>query len=264
MLRQVLLFICNLFFKECSYFQLIIELRKEGGVMLEEILSMFLLDGEMTFVLLALLVISTVFSLFLLYRIPHKIYAGIAAAVVMLTAADGMLCAMADDWDIGFVSMYAGMLLVPMTVSFGLAFFIYKFIRFSVKGKIVSAVLVLAFVAGAYFFWPEPLEEKIGVATPDGVFCYYDGETFTEKRVADNKQLKLVLSQINCTPCIFTPSFSEDCIVIRLNQDYVLLTERYKASYIFEYSGDIESFEPGNACFRVYRNKPLYISIKTS
>lgn len=232
--------------------------------MFEELLNMFLLDGEMTLVFAALMLIFTVFSLFLLYRISHKIYAGIVIAAVFITAADAAVFAAAGDWDIAFVSMYAGMLLAPFAVSLCLAFLIYKVIRFSLKVKILCAVLAAAVIASACAFWPAPLEEKTGGTDINGIFYYYDGKNFEEKQAADNTQLELVLSQINCTPCFFTPDFSEDCIVMRLNDDYVLLAERYDNSYIFEYGGAIEDFEPKNARFRVYGNKPLYISIKTS
>lgn len=232
--------------------------------MFEEIINTFLLDSDMTAIMSGLLIIFTLFNVFLIYRISNKKYAVIAVTVFVLISACFILFTISADFGIGMITMWASFVLVPLFVSQGLAFAIFKLIKAGKAAKIFTVAAAAALVALSWVFWPESLEEKIGnPVTPDAVY-YYDSGTFTEKRVLDKTYLKNVVSQINCMPCVFTPEFSEDCIVMKLNDNYVLLAVRNEASYIFEHCGDIENFEPAKACYKVYRNKPLYISIKTS
>lgn len=232
--------------------------------MFEEIINTFLLDSDMTAIMSGLLLIFTAFNVFLLHRISGKKYAVVAGCVSALILACFVLFTISADFGIGIVVMWAAFVLLPLLISMGLAFVIFKTVKAGKTAKILIVAAATALIALACVFWPESIEEKIGnPVIPDTVY-YYDSGTFAEKRVLDKTYLKNVVSQINCMPCVFTPEFSEDCIVMKLNDNYVLLAVRNEASYIFEHCGDIENFEPAKACYKVYRNKPLYISIKTS
>lgn len=234
--------------------------------MIDEIFDLFLLDGEMRAIMSCLLAVFTAFNIFLLYKISLKIYAILAGLTLGGILLCAFLCTVPFGWDsgIGFLAVWAAEALIPLFVSQGIAFIIFRIIKSGRTVRITSLTAAIILIAAACVFWPKPLELKIGNTAASDVFYYYDGETYTEKKILDKTHLKNVVSQINCMPCIFTPKFGDECIVIKLNENYVLLAERNESSYIFEYSGDIEKFEPENACYKVYRNKPLYISLKTS
>jgi len=235
-----------------------------GALMIDEIFNTFLLDGEMTAIMSGLLVIFTAFNVFLLHRIGGKRFAvcvGIVLALILICFA---VFAISADFGIGIITMWASFVLLPLLVSQAFAFSVLKIFKAGKEAKIIGAAAAVALIACACIFWPKPIEEKIGEPIIPDSFYYYDDGIFTERTVSDKSHLATVVSQINCMPCFFTPDFSEDCIVMKLNENYVLLALRNESSYIFEHSGKTEDFVPQKACLKVYRNDPLYINIKTS
>lgn len=129
---------------------------------------------------------------------------------------------------------------------------------------VVTGLIVLFFVSGA-IFWPRHLSAKIQI-TPDDRLLYFESREQSEwTQVRDKEGLVTLLSRIKVTPCLSSPSLDDKRgVMLRLNDNYVLVARHSDTSYIYEYVGDLEDFDGRNLKWKVFEFPALYSELLTS
>lgn len=125
--------------------------------------------------------------------------------------------------------------------------------------KMVVAAVFAGFVLLAAIFWPKSLYKTIDMK-PDLVMVEDD-----VRWEISQENLDVTLQFAKISICTSAPEWDpERCILLRLNENYILAAPYGDTPYIYEYAGALEDFSGKNVRYRVYSYPALYIELKTA
>lgn len=157
-------------------------------------------------------------------------------------------------WSIGF----------PLLLGAALAALLKVTLSQPLWAKITVAAVLTVFVALTVFFWPKNIDSTIGLEPDTKLLAVYaDGET--EWLVSSAEALEQELKFAKIAPCNSAPDWTENrCIIVRLNDLYVLVAPHADTPYVYEYSGALEDFNGQDVSYKLFNYSALYINLKTA
>ena len=157
-------------------------------------------------------------------------------------------------WALGF----------PVLLGAGLAALLKATLEQPLWAKITVAAFLAVFVALTVIFWPKNIDSTIGLEPDTKLLAVYtDGET--EWLVSSAEALEQELKFAKIAPCNSAPNWTENrCIIVRLNESYVLVAPHADTPYVYEYSGALEDFNGQDVAYKLFNYSALYINLKTA
>ena len=88
-----------------------------------------------------------------------------------------------------------------------------------------------------------------------------DGETQEYTITIDALNTEIQFAKMS--PSNAAPSWNEDdCILLRLNDEFVLVAQDNSDPYVYKYSGPLNQFDGTDVCYRVFHYTALYMNLK--
>ena len=131
--------------------------------------------------------------------------------------------------------------------------------------KLAAAGVILILFVATFAFWPRALNNKIEI-DPESHMLYYEEEGAREwMRARDLQDLKNIVQWIEVIPCLSSPDWDDDRgILMRLNEEYILLAPHNETPYIYQYTGELDQFSGGKPKWNVYAYPAMYGELRTS
>lgn len=127
--------------------------------------------------------------------------------------------------------------------------------------KVTMAAVCVVLLLTAAFFLPKELYETLDVELEGEQVMVEDDDRY---HIPADK-LDELLCYAKISPCYSAPDWEpQRCVLVRLNERYVLAAPYDGTPYIYEYSGDLADFDGQNVCYRVYHYTALYIELKAA
>ncbi len=128
------------------------------------------------------------------------------------------------------------------------------------KGSLAAFLTV--FVLVSILLWPRRMADTLALE-PEGTMLAVYPTVETRQYAIDQEALLQELQGARLSPWHTAPTWNaEDCILVRLNEEYVLMAPKYDTPYIYAYSGALEEFDGQAVCYRIYHYPALYMNLK--
>ena len=183
-------------------------------------------------------------------------------SAILIAAAE--LYWMQDGWE-ALGSGFLWVLGFPMMLGSGMAVLLSVLHRQNRSIQLIVALLMAAVVMIGVVFWPRHLHKKIEIL-PEAKMLYFEqGDSFEWMQIKNREKIMELLNWVKVTPCLSAPDWDDERgIMLRLNESYILIAPHHDTPYIYEYAGELESFDGGGPKWMVFAYPALYGEIRTS
>lgn len=226
---------------------------------LRELLS----DGDYQRLALGIMAVCFGVELLLLRAEKWTILKWIPVAFPVICLIPGELFWLMGGWDrlAGSILWWFGF---PMLMGGGLAVLVTHLPQNRRVRALLILLLVLGVVLGA-IFWPRSLGEKLILEIP-GPMLLTDPEGDAEWRSVDDPgRIRRMLHYAELVPAVFPPDWKDErCVLLRLNDEWILAAEYGQAPYVYYYSGDLAEFDGTGVKWRFYHFPALYTELVTA
>lgn len=132
------------------------------------------------------------------------------------------------------------------------------------RAKLAAAVLALAVVCGAWFFWPRQVTERLDVDY-DGTLLYWDGVSEEKSVTADQKAFLRGMEWAMTVPAFREQGWRSDrAFLARVSGEYVVVISRSDESGVYEYSGSLAEFDETKPKWTIFSDAALYQNLLVS
>lgn len=128
--------------------------------------------------------------------------------------------------------------------------------------KLTAVAVLGAFLVTTVIFWPRYMYNTLPVE-PELIMLEVSDNGTQQKYTIEEDDLNREIQFAKMSPCISAPDWdSEDCILVRLNDEYVLAAGNNMDPYVYKFTGALEDFDGSEVCYRVFRYTALYMNLK--
>lgn len=186
---------------------------------------------------------------------------------VLPVASSAVLILAEGIWQLGGWDQIASMLLwfAGFPVLLGAALAVYgRYIRQQSRGVQVLTAVCLSFaVVLAAACRPRLLNGKIELAPPSEALLFEDGEV-EWGMLRDPQAVLDSIFYMQVTPCVFAPEWdSQRGVLLRLNEDYVMVAHNGENPYVYRFAGPLEEFDGQGLKWKVWQWPAMYTNLRT-
>lgn len=157
-------------------------------------------------------------------------------------------------WAIGF----------PLLLGSGLAAILKATLSQPLWAKLALAAVLITFLILTAVLWPKYMYETIDVSPDLTMLAVYSDGEIQEYSISEDA-LNAEIQFAKMSPCNSAPVWnSEDCILVRLNDEYILAAQHDVDPYVYRYTGELEHFTGDEVCYRIYHYTALYMNLKVA
>lgn len=166
-------------------------------------------------------------------------------------------------WD-QILSIMLWMAGFPMALGSCLAIILSMLLKQNRSIQIAAALIMVAVLLLGVIFWPRYLAEKIEIA-PENRLLYFDPEDNFEWMQEKGEKFTELLNGVKVSPCLASPPWdNKRGIMLRLDENHILIAHQHDTPYIYEYTGALEEFDGGKAKWMVFGYPALYGELRIS
>lgn len=157
-------------------------------------------------------------------------------------------------WMVGF----------PMALGSCLATLLSVLLKQKRSIQITAALLMVAVLFSGAILWPRNLTEKIAIA-PENKLLYFEPKNNFEWMQEKGEKFTELLYELKVSPRFSSPDWdNERGIMLRLDENHILIAHQNDTPYIYEYTGALEEFDGGKAKWMVFGYPALYGELRVS